>query len=128
MRILLRLVISSLAAFSGLLLVTSLSRKGDGWYAVFFPLVVLLAMLLALPRPVCLNQDGIRQHRWLRRDREIAWNEIAWMRCGFNTGVTYVKSKNGGRLVSFSPLLVGQERFEHEIRAHAPDCNGLGEE
>jgi hypothetical protein len=120
MRILLCFVIVSLIAFTGLVLVTSLRRNGDGWYAVFFPSAVLLAMLLAMPRPVSLNHDGIRQHRWLRRDREIAWNEIAWMRRGFRTGVTYVKSKNGGRPVSFSPLLVSQSRFESEVRAHAP--------
>ena len=42
------------------------------------------------------------------------------MRRGRNTGTTYVKSRNGGRPVSFSPLLVGQSRFEREVRKHIP--------
>jgi hypothetical protein len=128
MRILLRLVIFLLVAFMILFLATFLLKGGDGWYAVFIPAAVLLAILLAIPRAVVVSSDGIRQHRWIRRDREIAWNEIAWMRRGFNTGVTYVKSKKGGRPVSFSPLLVGQLRFEHEVRAHAKECDYLSED
>jgi hypothetical protein len=128
MRILLGFVIVSLIAFSILIFVTSLSGGGDGWYAVFIPLIVLVAILLAMPKTVSLNAYGLRQHHWLRTDREITWNDVAWMRRGSNTGITYVKSKNGGRPVSFSPLLVGQSRFEHEVRAHARECDELDEE
>jgi hypothetical protein len=127
MRILLWIVLFLLIAFIVLVFVTSLSRGGDGWYGVFIPLAVLLAILLAMPRRVTVDHLGIRQHRWIGGDREIAWNEIAWMRQGSNTGVTYVKSKNGGRPVSFSPLLVGQSRFEHEVRARATHCNDLSD-
>ena len=88
-------------------------------YAALIPVSVLVAILLAEPRTVLINHEGIRQHRWLRRDRVIAWNEIAWMRRGRNTGTIYVKSRNGGRPVSFSPPLVGQSRFEREVRKHA---------
>jgi hypothetical protein len=88
-------------------------------YAALIPISVLVAILLAEPRTVLINDEGIRQHRWLRGDRVIPWNEIAWMRRGRNTGTTYVKSRNGGRPVSFSPLLIGQSRFEREVRRHA---------
>ena len=117
MRFLFGVVVVLLAAFSLLVLTFALVR-GEGAYGVFIPLVVLLAILLARPRPVVLDHDGVRQHRWLRADREIAWIDIAWMKRGRNTGTTYVRSKKGGRPISFSPLLVGQPRFEREVRAH----------
>jgi hypothetical protein len=128
MCILVNLVLFSLGAFTTLVLMAGLSQGGDGWYAAFFPLGVFLAILLVKPRAVVVDQHGIRQHRWIRGDREIAWNEIAWMKRGVNSGTTYVKSKNGGRPVWFSPLLVGQSRFESEVRKHAPSCDNLDEE
>jgi hypothetical protein len=117
MRFLFGLVVVLLAAFSVLVLMVALAH-GDGVYAVLIPLVVLSAILLAKPMPVVLDHDGLRQHRWLGADREIAWIDIAWMKRGRNTGATYVRSKKGGRPISFSPLLVGQPRFEREVRAH----------
>ncbi len=123
MRFLLLLVLSLLVGFTVLVLAFSLSRGGEGWYAVFIPLAVLLALLLAMPRTISVDHRGIRQHRWLMGDREIPWHEVAWMHRGSNTGAIYVKSKNGGRPVSFSPLLVGQARFEHEVRSHAQKCD-----
>jgi hypothetical protein len=114
----------ALGAFIVLVLAVSVN-KGEGWYGVFIPLTVLGAILLAKPRPVVLDHNGIRQRRWLRGDREIAWDEIAWMRRGQNTGATYVKSKNGGRPISFSPVLVGQLRFEREVRIHAKEAEDL---
>ncbi len=123
MRILINLVLLSLGAFTILVL----SLGGDGWYAGFLPLGVLLAILLLKPRAVVVEQHGIRQHRWIRGDREIAWNDIAWMRRGVNSGTTYVKSKQGGRPVLFSPLLAGQSRFEREVRSHAPTCDEIDE-
>lgn len=125
MRILIRSVLFSLIAFTALYFATSLFRGGEGWYAIFIPLTVLLAILLAIPRTVTLDSNGIRQRRWVRADREILWTEIAWMRRGVNTGTTYIKSKHGGRPVSFSPLLVGQSRFEREVRAHTRECEIL---
>jgi len=124
-RILIQIVLLLLASFSVLVLLTSIARGGDGRYSVFIPLSVLVAILLAMPRKVIVDGDGIRQQRLIRADRHIAWNEIAWMRRGVNSGATYVKSKNGGRPVSFSPLLVGQFRFEKEIRAHAHGCEDI---
>jgi hypothetical protein len=117
MRLLLGLVLFLLTAFTVLVLIVALSQSG-AWYAVFIPLSVLAAILLAKPRPVALDHNGIRQKRWLREDREIVLTEIAWMERGWRTGTTYVRSKNGGRPISFSLLLVGQSRFEREVRAH----------
>jgi hypothetical protein len=123
MHVLIEIVTVSLVAFTALT-VWETVRKGEGLYAALIPISVLVAILLAEPRTVLINDEGIRQHRWLRGDRVIPWNEIAWMRRGRNTGTTYVKSRNGGRPVSFSPLLIGQSRFEREVRKHAPE---LGE-
>jgi hypothetical protein len=116
MRLLLGLVLLLLTAFTVLVLVVAFFN-GEGWYAVFIPLSFLVAILIANPRPVALDHNGIRQKRWLRGDREIAWAEIGWMERGWRTGITYVRSKEGGRPISFSPLLVGQSRFEREVRA-----------
>jgi hypothetical protein len=124
MRILIVSVQVALVAFTILVLAVSIRRR-DGWFAVLIPLSVLVAILLAKPRTVTVDQNGIRQNRWFRGDRAIAWNEIAWMKRGPNTGSTYVKSKNGGRPISFSPLLVGQSRFEREVRAYAPNRDDL---
>ena len=118
MHILIEIVILALLAFTGLVLVEAI-RGGEGSYAVLIPLAVLAAILLAEPKPVSTDQEGVHLRRWLRGDRVIAWNDIAWVRRGKNTGATYVKSRGGGRPISFSPLLNGQGRFESEVRKHA---------
>jgi len=117
MRILIGVVVTLLVAFT-ILALEEIVRKGGSLYAALIPLSVLFAIILAEPRAVLTDRDGIHQRRWLRGDRVIAWNEIAWMRRGQNTGATYVKSRNGGRPISFSPLLVGQARFEQEVKRH----------
>ncbi len=127
MHILIEIVTVSLITFTALI-VWHTVREGEGLYAALIPVSVLAAIFFAEPRTVLINHEGIRQRRWLRRDRVIAWNEIAWMRRGRNTGTTYVKSRSGGRPVSFSPLLVGQSRFEREVRkhTHATDLDSAG--
>jgi len=120
MRVLVEIVVVLLVAFTGLTVFETV-RTGEGLYATLIPLSVLAAILLAKPRPVSTDSQGIHQPRWFRGDRVIGWDEIAWMRRGRNTGTTYVKSRNGGRPVSFSPLLIGQARFEREVRKHTPD-------
>jgi hypothetical protein len=94
MRILIWVVQFALLAFSAALVASV--PAGSSLYAVLVPLSVLAAILLAKPRAVLLDHNGIRRKRWIRGEREIAWNEIAWLRRGRNTGTTYVKSKNGG--------------------------------
>jgi len=126
MRFLIQMVVIALSAFTVLVFVIGLIQ-GESWYGVFIPLAVLLAILLATPRAVVLDHEGIRQRRLLFSDKKIAWNEIAWIRHGWRTGTTYVKSKNGGRPVSFSPLLVGKSRFNREVRNHAPEAAELDE-
>ncbi len=105
---------------SGLSLVAALS-SGASLLAVLIPLAVLVAMVLAIPHSVILDDGGIRQRRWLITDRQTPWAEIATVARGRNTGRIFVWSKTGGLAVVFSPLLVGQGRFEHEIRARAKD-------
>jgi len=120
MRILIGIVLGLLVAFTVLVLV-EIARKGGNLYESLIPLCVLAAIILATPHAVVADHNGIRQRRWLLGDRVIAWDEIAWMRRGPNTGATYIKSRNGGRPISFSPLLVGQARFEREVRARRHD-------
>ena len=127
MQFLIRSVLVALCAFSLLTLVWSWSA-GDSPLAVLIPLAVLLAILLTKPRPVQVDQQGIHQPRWIRQDREIAWHEVESVKRGVNTGTTYVRSRNGGRPISFSPLLVGQSRFEREVRAHARHCRDFDDE
>ncbi len=117
MRFLLGTVLILLAAFTITILIVAVSQE-EGRYAALIPLAVLLALLSVTPQTVKLDHDGIRQRRWFRADRTIAWSEVAWIKRGRRTGATYVKSKNGGRPISFSPLMVGQSRFEREVRAH----------
>jgi len=117
MRILIGIVLCLLVSFTVLVL-AEIVRKGGSLYAALIPLSVLAAIILAEPRAIVTDHDGIRQRRWLRGNRAIAWNEVASMSRGRNTGATYVKSRNGGRPISFSPLLVGQSRFEREVREH----------
>ena len=120
MLVLIEIVILLLLAFTVLVTVETI-RNGEGFYASLIPLSVLIAILLAKPRSVWTDHEGIHQHCWLRGDRIIAWNEIASMKKGRNTGTTYIKSRNGGRPVSFSALLVGRSRFEKEVRRHIRD-------
>jgi len=120
MGVLIRVVLGLLVAFTALTLV-GIARDGGSLFAPLIPLCVFVAIILATPHAVTTDHSGIRQRRWLLGDRVIAWDEIAWMMRGRNTGVTYVKSRNGGRPISFSPLLVGQARFEQEVRAHRRD-------
>jgi hypothetical protein len=127
MRILLRSILVALCAFSVLVMWASRSA-GDGLIAVLIPISVLIAIVLARPRPVVVDHNGIRQRRWIREDRAIAWHEIVSVRRGSNTGTTYVRSRSGGRPISFSPLLVGQSRFVREVRAHARQCDDFDDE
>ena len=117
MHLLIEIVILALVAFTVLVLVETI-RRGEGSYATLIPLTVLAAILLAEPRAVSTDHEGVHLHRWLREDRVIPWQDIAWLKRGKNTGATYVKSRNGGRPISFSPLLNGQGRFESEVRKH----------
>jgi uncharacterized Tic20 family protein len=114
-RILLLVVIVALVAL--ILLTLSYTFRRGGLYAMFIPMSVLIAILAASPMPVTLDESGIRQGHWLGGEREIPWAEIASMKRGPSTGCTYIKSRKGGVRISFSPLLVGQSRFEHEVRA-----------
>jgi len=117
MLILIWIVGSALVAFTGLVLLAT-TRSGGSSLAALIPLSVLVAILAATPRTVSTDQGGVRQHRWFGGDRVIPWNEVAWIKRGRNTGATYIKSRNGGRPISFSPLLSGRGRFEREVRIH----------
>src|ERR1051326_2665548 len=65
MLVLVEIVMVSLVAFTALT-VWETVRKGEGLYAALIPRSVLVAILLAEPRTVLINHEGIRQHLWLR--------------------------------------------------------------
>ena len=118
MQRLVRMVLVLLLSFSILVGVASL-KAGEGLYASLIPLVVFFLILLVRPVPVVVDQDGIRQSRWLLPDKVIAWKDVESVAYGRNTGTTYVLSRNGGPKIRFSVFLVGHGRFQQEIRAHA---------
>ena len=117
MQFLVRLVLISLAAFA-ILVAMAMRREAGTFYAPLIPLSVFTLILLTNPMPVVLDQNGIRQQRWLLREKEIAWKDIASIAWGSNTGTTYVCSKHGGAKIRFSAFLVGRARFKQEIRSH----------
>ncbi len=120
MQFLVRLVLILLIAFMVLVAVT-MRNPGGSFYALLIPLAVYALILLARPVPVVVDQDGIRQRRWFLHDKEIKWEDIASVAYGTNTGTTYIRSKNSGPKIRFSPFLVGRSRFKNEIRAHCRD-------
>jgi hypothetical protein len=60
MHVLIEIVTVSLVAFAALI-VWETVRKGEGLYAALIPVSVLVAILLAEPRTVLINHEGIRQ-------------------------------------------------------------------
>jgi hypothetical protein len=124
MQFLVRLTLVLLAAFSAFIAAYALAHKEDGGlYAPLIPMSVFVLILLAKPVAVVIDQEGIRQGRWFRSDKQIAWNDVAAVELGPKTGTTYVRSKNGGPKIRFSSSLVGRARFLREIRAHARDAD-----
>lgn len=87
-------------------------------------LVMFVGALLASPAPVVLDQSGIRQRYWWRRSKYIPWNEVVEA-VHERTDRTVVRGK-WGTCISFSPYLIGQDRFEQEILTHS-DLNGIPE-
>ena len=127
MKFLLRLVLISLAGFA-ILVTVAMRHEAGTFYAPLIPLSVFTLILLTNPMPVVLDQNGIRQKRWLRREKEIAWKDIASIAWGSRTGTTYVCSKHGDAKIRFSAFLVGRARFKQEIRSHVPEVDILEDE
>ena len=124
MQFLVKLVLILLLAFT-LLFTWAIANSGGSFYALLGPLSVLLLIYLASPVSVIVDQSGIKQRGRFGRDREISWDDIAWVARGPNTGTTYVRSKKGGPKIRFSAFLVGRTRFLHEIRVHVRDVEVL---
>ena len=118
MRILLGSVMLALVLFM-ILVLSALRFEGESFLALLIPLSVFAALLLARPREVTLDHNGIRQQGCFGQPRVIHWEDVASVIRGRNTGITYVRSRIDRRSISFSPLLVGQAQFVREIRSHA---------
>jgi hypothetical protein len=129
MNFLVRLTLILLAGFTAFIFVYALRRKEvEGLYAPLIPLAVFVSILLATPVSVVVDRDGIRQRRWFRSDKQIAWDDVALVELGPKTGTAYVWSKNGGPKIRFSSSLVGLTRFLREVRGHARDADIYSEE
>src|SRR5208337_3275659 len=129
MQFLVTLTLALLAAFAAFIAAYALERKEDGgFYAALIPMSVFVLILLAKPVAVVIDQEGIRQGRWFRGDKRIAWTDVATVELGPKTGTTYVRSKSGGPKIRFASSLVGRARFLREIRAHAPDADIYSED
>jgi hypothetical protein len=127
MQALVRLVLALLAAF-GILILVAVRNQGGSFYALLIPASVFLLICLVRPVSVVVDDHGIRQRRWLLRDKGIEWADVASVAYGTNTGTTYVLSKNGGAKIRFSIFLVGRTRFKREIRAHARGADTYSED
>jgi hypothetical protein len=129
MRLLVRVTLVLLAAFAAFTVAYALARKEEaGLYAALIPMFVFGLVLLANPVAVIIDHEGIRQKRWFRTDKAIAWNDVATVERGPQTGTTYVRSRHGGPKIRFSSSLVGRTRFLREIRVHAPDAEIYSED
>ena len=118
---LIRFVLGLLATFGALVLVATHKESG-AFYALLIPASVFLLISLVRPVPVIVDRNGIRQSRWFLPDKEIAWEDIASVSDGRNTGTTYIQSRRGGPKIRFSVFLVCRGRFKHEIREHVGDA------
>ncbi len=62
----------------------------------------------------------MRQHYWFRKDKWIAWRDIAEIRAGMMNGSIKMKSKNSTKIV-YTRQYAARARFLKEIRIH---CEG----
>ena len=121
MRLMVTLVLTALLAFT--ILIAGAVRVDNGSvYALLIPLTVFVLILLVRPVPVVTDRNGLRQSRWFLPDKKIAWEDIASVDYGRNTGTTYVRSRRGGPKIRFSVFLVGRSKFKSEIRKHVGDA------
>ena len=104
--------------FTLLTLEAVVSVPDDPFYLPLIFFVIFIGVLLASPAPIFLDESGMRQHYWWRRDKFIPWNDVVEAVHEPETDRTVVRGK-WGTCISFSPLLIGQDRFEREILAHS---------
>ena len=99
---------------------TALLNSGGNLVAILIPIAVTIAIVLALPTAIVVDDTGIRQRR-LFRDRHTSWADISTVTRHSNRGRTIVRSNDGKIAAVFSWFLQGRHRFEQEIRAHAKE-------
>jgi len=79
----------------------------------------MVAILLAVPRAVILDETGIMQRRLLFANRQTSWPDIATVARDARTGRIFVWSNERRIAAVFSPVMVGHRRFVQEIMARA---------
>lgn len=126
MNFLVRLTLILLAGFTAFIFLYALRRKEvEGLYAPLIPLAVFVSILLATPVSAVVDRGGIRQRRWFRSDKQIAWGDVALVELGPKTGTAYVWSKNGGPKISVLLQPGGPGAFLARSSGPRPRCRHL---
>ena len=100
----------------GLLVWVALTPQAGPYFVLLIPFGLMLALRLATPDGVATDEDGVRQIRWFQR-KSIPWDEVVEAVRNPDNGCTEVRGK-WGAMISFSPYLVAQDRFENEVLVH----------
>jgi hypothetical protein len=100
----------------GLLVWVALKPQGGPYFVLLIPVGLALALRFAAPYAVATDEDGVRQIRGFRR-KAIPWSEVVEAIRNPDNGCTEVRGK-WGAMISFSPYLVAQDRFEREVLIH----------
>ncbi len=101
----------------GLVVWVAVKPQGGPYFVLLIPFGLLLAIHFATPDAVATDEDGVRQIRWFVR-KAIPWSEVVEVIRNPDNGCTEVRGK-WGAMISFSPYLVAQDRFESEVLIHA---------
>jgi len=117
-KLLIAFVLILMVAFTIFVLAASFS-PGASPVAVIIPVAVLVAIGLAMPRAVVLDDTGINQRRLLLPDRHTPWSDVSVVARDTNSGRTLVWSNDGKIAAVFSPFSAGRRQFVEEIRARA---------
>jgi|SRR5271166_4168909 len=100
----------------GLLVGVALTPQDGPYFVLLIPFGLLLAIHFATPDAVATDEDGVRHIRRFRR-KAIPWSEVVEAIRNPDNGCTEVRGK-WGAMISFSPYLVAQDRFEREVLIH----------
>jgi hypothetical protein len=117
-KLLIGVVLLLLIAFTIFIFIASFN-VGEGIVAALIPIAVLIAIVMALPTAIVVDNTGVTQRRLLFADRHTSWTDISTVTADANRGRTIIWSNDGKIAAVFSWFLAGRREIEQEIRAHA---------
>jgi hypothetical protein len=100
----------------GVVVWMALMPEGGPYLVLLIPFGLLFALVIAKPTGVVTDETGVLQTRWFRSN-EIPWSEVVEAVRNPDNGCTDVRGK-WGTMISFSPYLVAQDRYDKEILVH----------